>query len=338
MKVLWLRPDKPDNISVGRHRIADNLRSSGHEVEIWNTDFGTFRDVLSADPDVIVGTTRLGALVGVWKKIVHGTPLVVDHIDPISQLRRTSSPVKTWMVAQLEKIAFSVADHVLVVYQEELPRVERYASTVTKTKLGVDYEEFASPPTEVRERAREMLDERTRSDLKTVIYIGGLEPPYHVPTVIEAMDHLHDWQFVVLGDGQQRDIVERAHADRDDVWYHGTVDHEVIPGFLHEADVGICLMNDRNTLKILEYGAARLPTVSVEGDAEAKFEGLVEFCSLDPSDVARAIDDAAADAPVDAFQEFTARFGWTEIAKQYEEALHSVVAETDGSSSGNGGP
>jgi glycosyltransferase involved in cell wall biosynthesis len=231
------------------------------------------------------------------------------------------------VIAQLEKVAFIFADHVLVVYEEELSRVERYASGVTKTKLGVDYETFADPPEKILNRARAILGEKTRVDAKTIIYVGGLEPPYHIPTVIEAMDHLDGWQFVVLGDGEQRDIVEQADSNRADVFYLGTVDHELIPGFLHESDVGISLVDDRNTLKLLEYGAARLPTVNVEGDAEAKFDGLVEFCSLNPTDVARGIENAGGDTRIDAFQEFTEGFGWAAIATEYEKALCSAVPD-----------
>jgi len=36
-RVLWLTPDKPDNISVGRQRIADHLETRGFDVTLRGT-------------------------------------------------------------------------------------------------------------------------------------------------------------------------------------------------------------------------------------------------------------------------------------------------------------
>jgi len=335
MKILWLRPAKPDNISVGRHMIAEVLRRRGYEVEVRNVTLWSFIDVLSMNPDVVVGTTRLGAFVGAWKKLLSGTPLVVDHIDPISQLRRNNGPVKTWIVDQIEKVAFIIADHVLVVYREELPRVDRYARRVTKTDLGVDFERFADPNLNVRRQVGSLLEGAVSDDRRTVVYIGGLEPEYHVSTVISAMDHLSGWQFLVFGDGSERELLEEAAANRDDVVYLGTIGNDLIPGVLYEADVGICLLDDKNTLKILEYGAARLPAVNVEGDAESKYTGLITFCSLDPADVARAIEEAAMSATLDEYQSYVSSFGWESIASTYESVIKSAAAEDFGPSGSN---
>ena len=327
MKILWLRPNKPNNVSVGRHRIAERLREAGHHVEVRNTHLRSFRSVLATDPDVVVGTTRLGALVGCWKKALDGTPLVVDHIDPISQLRRNHGPASTWAISQLEKLAFQLADHVLVVYEDELPRIKRYNSNVTETALGVDYYDFATPDEDVLSHAFNIIETETDPARRTLVYVGGLEPVYNLPTVVEAMDYLDGWQLLVLGDGSQRDRIEAAAANSGRIVYLGTVNHEYVPGFLHGADAGICLSDDPNTLKILEYGAAGLPTVSVEGEPEARYEGLVEFCSLDPEDVACAVERAAEDAPVEEFRAFTKQFGWDAIASEYESVLRSVVGE-----------
>lgn len=327
MNVLWLRPDKPDNVSVGRHRIADILRDRGYDVNIRNAGLKSFWTVLANDPDVVIGTTRLGALVGCWKKLIDGTPLVVDHIDPISQLRRTHSRTNTWLTARLESLVFRLADHVLVVYEEEFERVRSYNDAVTKTALGVDYDSFASPSTEAIEFAREVIAEEGNKRRRTLVYVGGLEPVYNLDAALDAMSFLDDWQFLVLGDGSQRERIEAAAANDDRIVYPGTVPHEYVPGFLHESDVGICLVNDPNTLKLLEYGAARLPAVSVEGKAEDRYDGLVTFCSLAPDDVVRAVEESYESAPIEQFQEYTKRFGWTTIAEEYESAFNSVAGD-----------
>lgn len=328
MEVLWLRPDKPADVSVGRHRIAAILQERGHDVRVENATVADFRHVLggSGDVDVVVGTTRLGALVAVWRKLLRGTPAVVDHIDPIEQFGRTHGRLATGLVGLVERVAFRLADHVMVVYEEEVPRVERDARGVTETGLGVDFERFADPDESAVQRAREHLEE-SGLDLarERVIYVGGIEPAYHVETVADAMAHLPDWDFVVLGDGSRREAIE-THP-QENVHYLGTVPHERVPGYLHASDVGICLLDDRNTLKLLEYGAAGLPAVNVEGDAETRFEGLIEFCTLDPADVAAAVERAAVhDADdVDAYRTFVRDFGWESVADDYEAVFRRVT-------------
>lgn len=324
MRVLWLRPDKPSNISVGRHRIAEILEGRGHDVTVRNTTFSDFVDVLDEPADVVVGTTRLGAQVAVWRRLVRRTPAVVDHIDPISQFRRHNGRVATGLVGAAESVAFRLADHVMVVYEEAVPRVERYAREYTKTTLGVDYERFADPSSDAIDAAREHLREAgLDDDRRRVVYVGGLESTYNVETVADAMAHLPDWDFLVLGDGSKRATIERH--PRDNVHYLGTVPHEHVPGYLHESDVGVNLLDDPNTLKILEYGAAGIPAVNLEGDVEDRFGDLVEYCSLDPEDVAAAIDRAARRDDVEKFRAFTREYSWESVADDYEAAFERVV-------------
>lgn len=328
MRIRWLRPDKPEDVSVGRHRIAAVLEERGHEVRIENATQAEFLRVLRepADADVVVGTTRLGALVAVWQGLVRGTPAVVDHIDPIAQFRRNHGRLATAAVGLAERVAFRLADHVMVVYEEELPRVRRDADGVTATSLGVDYERFADPDEAVVEAAQDDLVERGLDpDGNRVIYVGGLEPAYNVTTAADAMAHLPDWEFLVLGDGSQRSAIE-SHP-QSNVHYLGTVAHERVPGYLHASDVGISLVDDRNTLKLLEYGAVGLPAVNVAGDAEERFEGLVEFCSLDPADVAAAVERAAEreEREIENYREFVREFDWRSVADDYEAAIERVA-------------
>lgn len=320
MHILWLRPDKPANISVGRHRIALELESRGHDVDVRNTTIPDFWQVLRDSPDVIVGTTRLGAFVGAWKHVLSGTPLVIDHIDPIAQLQRSHRPSTVWGIDKVEKLAFRIADHVMVVYDGELPRVSRHTTNITQTSLGVDYDLFADPPSETIEKARDTVSAHVPSDSRILLYVGGLEPPYHVQTIVNAMDYLDGWHFVVLGDGSQREQIENAATDLQTVHYLETVPYEEVPGYMHVSDVGISLLDDANTLKILEYGAARLPVVHIEGNAEAVLDGSVTFCSLDSADVADAVERAVM-SETEELQRFAQQRSWESIAETYEEVL-----------------
>ena len=329
MDVLWLRPDKPDDISVGRHRIAEELERRGHRVTVRNATFGGIAGVLSRSPDVIVGTTRLGAFVGALHRVLRGTPLVVDHIDPISHLRRSRGPVVTTTVDHLERLSFRLADAAIVTYEEEYERVERYAPNAVRTSLGVDYELFAGPPDRVLDDARAELEEVGVSESRILIYIGGLEPSYHIRELVESVEYLDGWSLVVLGDGTEREFLEREGRTRPDVHYLGTVPYESVPGYLHVADVGVSLVDDPNTLKVLEYGAAGLPAVQVRGAAEERFGDRVTYCSTAPEDIARAVREANAsgDAGLD---DLAGRHRWDVIADDYEAAIDDAVSRRRG--------
>lgn len=324
MKILWLRPDKPENISVSPHRLAAELRDRGHEVTVQNASLFDWWSVLHTPADVVVGITRLGAVLGAWRSLVVGTPLVVDHIDPIEQFRRNHGRLSTTVVAGMEAASFRIADHVVVIYERERPRVERHSSAVTKSSLGVDFERFDDPGPAVCDRARTMVEGRFDSGRKTLLYVGGLEPAYNIQTLVDAMAYLPEWDLLVLGDGSQREVVEEAAAAN--VYYLGTVPHEAVPGYMHASDVGISLVDDSHTLKVLEYGAAGLPAVSLDGEPRDRFGDALTYCTLDPEDVARAVTDADRMGPNDALREIAWRHRWDVIADEYEAVLESVTA------------
>lgn len=322
--VLWLTPDKPADISVGRQRIADHLSSDGLDVTIRGTTPKTlWRSLREAGRyDVVVGTTRAGAIAGALLRLATGTPLVVDHVDPIRQFEENNPRWLAEIVRRLENVAFRVADHALYVYAEERARVGRFASA-TKTDLGVEFDRFETPSAEARSRAESTLEAHDAE--RVAIYVGGLEPIYRVRELLAAATALEDegWTLVVLGTGSLSDLVERAAATRENVVFPGTVPHEDVPGYLHAADVGVCLVDDPHTLKVLEYGAAGLPTVQVRGRAEDRFDGLVEFCDPTPDGIARAVERAAGTDP-DPLRSFARGFDWAEIAETYKEVITIV--------------
>jgi len=95
-KVRWFTPDKPDNISVGRERIASHLRQNeGFNVDVVGTTLTTVRTAIRERDryDVILGTTRAGAIAGTLIGRVTGKPVIVDHVDPIRQFRENNPSV-----------------------------------------------------------------------------------------------------------------------------------------------------------------------------------------------------------------------------------------------------
>ncbi|WP_336003199.1 glycosyltransferase [Halorientalis halophila] len=329
MRVLWLTPDKPENISVGRARIAAHLRERDVDVTLRAGSPATLWELVTgdADYDAVVGTTRAGAIVGAAASVARGIPLVVDHVDPIRQFAETNSWPLAAAVKQLEHLAFRRSAHTLYVYPEEADRVERFAPAATRTDLGVEFERFAATDEQILDRARERLAEYDLRE-NLAVYVGGLEPIYHVRELVDAVGRLDDWSLLVLGSGSEADYVERAAASGD-VAFPGTVPHEDVSGYLHAADVGVSLVDDPNTLKVLEYGAAGLPTVQLAGRAESRLGDAVEYCEADPGSVAAAIERAHG-RETESLREIAREYSWASIADDYFSVLERVAGAATG--------
>lgn len=323
-RILWLTPDKPEDISVGRRRIADHLEEQGFSVTLRGTTPRTL--LLSMGErgayDVIIGTTRAGAVAGVLLKGLHRRPLIVDHIDPISQFETTHPRWLAVLVRHLENAAFRLADHVLYTYEEERARVESHATSLSRTDLGVEFDQFADPDDQSIATARKRLQGVSTQE-NIALYIGGLEPIYNIEALLTAFESLEEWSLVVIGDGSLRESVEQAAQRRENIHYLGTVSHDLVAGFTAEADVGINLVDDAHTLKVLEYGAAGLPTVQVEGAAEERFGELVTYCSLDPGSIADAIR-RSSEQDATRLQSFVDDYDWADISEDYARAITSV--------------
>jgi glycosyltransferase involved in cell wall biosynthesis len=325
--VLWLTPDKPADISVGRRRIADYLREGGWNVTLRGTTVRTVFESLRerAEYDIVVGTTRAGAIAGAAMKLL-GTPFVVDHIDPIRQFAEIHSWPLSLAVRLAENAAFALADHVLYVYDEERDRVRRYARAESQTDLGVAYDRFADPDSALVADARDRLAAAgVGADERVAIYVGGLEPLYHIEELLGAMDHLDDWTLVVLGAGSLKIRVERAARECGNVIFLGTVEHSAVPGYLHAADVGVSLVDDPHTLKVLEYAATGLSVVQARGRAEDRFGEYVEFCEPTPDDIARAVREAGEHGTNEAFREYVEQFDYERVAAEYARVLETVA-------------
>lgn len=322
-KILWLTPNKPDNISVGRQRIATHIEDSGHTVVLrgttWSTVAHTLRD--GGYFDVIIGTTRAGAIAGAVAAQIYSVPLLVDHVDPIRQFRQTDRRTTATIIKHLENVAFRVADHVVYVYSEEAPRVEKYATTSTQTTLGVDYERFYNPSSEAVSPARERIGNSTN---QIVVYIGGLEPMYSIGPMLESIDYLDGFRLIVIGTGTLESQVEEAAENSDSIQFIGTVPHEHIPGYLHHSDVGLSLVDDPHTLKVLEYGAAGLPVVQLKGRTESRFGGLLEYTTANPANIASAIKRATVSDSGPALQKYVRQFDWANVAKVYVDLISGL--------------
>lgn len=323
--VLWLTPNIPENVSVGRQRVAEHLRGDGIQVTLRAAAPRNITQIWSdlSACDVLVGTTRAGGILGALFSSLTRTPLVIDHIDPIRQFAQMNPRWLSEAVRIGENLSFRLSDHVLYVYDEEDARVSSRAKRQTQTSLGIEYDLFANPNPEAIESVRSAFEKHGISD-RVVVYVGGLEPIYHLEDLLEAVSSLDGWTLVVVGAGSLEGLFEAASDRRSDVEFFGTVPHEEVPGYLHLADVGACLVDDQHTLKVLEYGAAGLPVVQLDGRARERYGDMVTYCSASPLAIAEAIEKAA-NIPGGQLKEYASQHDWGEIAETYAKVIRGVA-------------
>jgi len=321
-RILWLAPDKPENLSIGRARIAQGLRDSGYTVNYEPRRLAHVKTQLTDDYDVLIGTTSLAGILGMQTGL-NGKPFVVDHVDPIRQMYRTAGRTKARLVESLQDVAFRLADGILYVYDEEAQRVYGSDALVSQTTLGVDYDRFQNPTGESRDYIAKRLADYDVSG-RFAVYLGGLQEIYNIPELLESAKR-DGYQLVIAGQGAYEKDCWKASARYENIHYIGSIPHEHVPALLQKASAGISLVDDPHTVKVLEYGAAGLPTVHIEGRAEGVLPDKgVEWTALDPAEIGASVRVAYNYGDPSGLEEYAENRRWSDVVDQYQRVIESV--------------
>jgi len=320
-EILWLTPDKPENLSIGRRRIADGLKDKGYTITCEPRRLEHAKTQLTSSYDVLLGTTSLAGIMGM-ESVIRDKAFVVDHVDPISQLYRTADYKTARLVETLQDIAFRLADGILYVYDEEVDRLTGTSATVQQTTLGVDYERFQNPTSESVEYVTDALSQAGVNN-QFATYIGGLEEIYNIPDLLQSAV-IGGYDLVIAGQGKYETECWKATAQYENIHYLGSLPHEHIPALLHHAGAGISLVDDPHTVKVLEYAAGGLPVVHLQGRAENVLPtGDVEWVRSDPYDIARGVKAAMAEQGT--LQNYAKDRRWSDVVDEYDEMIQAVL-------------
>lgn len=331
MRVLWLRPTTGENISVGRERIAEHLERKGVTVEVMDATgidvTAATREAILGNYDVIVGTARAGLYAGYPLAILSRSGFVADIADPIDQITGLPDPIfrfLRWYELQILRRT----DHRAVVYTSSRDRLTEHGLSSTPVENGVDYEMFAAPDNNVVDRAGSVLSDAS-VDLGSPIalYVGGLSTTYYLFDILAASCRCPDWQFVFLGEGPLEGVLQEASATQENIFYPGSFEYDLIPGFMHHASAGLCLVQIEQPLKVLEYGAAGLPTIGMYGGLSSRFsEDQLLFVNPSPGSIANALDclrtePETAEQYGKRLQQEAKQHSWSDIADTYYELI-----------------
>lgn len=326
MNVLWLRPTTGENISVGRERIAEHLREQSMSIDVVNC---SGKDALSAvlfgllrNYDAIVGTTRAGLYVGYPLSKVLQTGFVADVADPIIQIKDLNKYLYDFF-EWYERMILKRCKQVAIVYDETADRLDTHSIDYTQVENGVDYEFFANPDQDTVNEARSILENSGVDITKPIaIYIGGISSVYYIHDLLLASESCPNWQFVFIGEGKLDNTVDCIASNNENVFFPGSFEYRLMPGFLDLASVGLGIVPIDQPLKIMEYGAASLPTIAMRSGAESRFSEN-ELFMIDPSP--EAIVDALQTLQTN--QERAEELGEA-LRKRAEGTLWSDTADT----------
>lgn len=217
------------------------------------------------------------ALVAAPYRLV-GIPFVFDHHDLVPELFEarygTSHGMFARAVRMAERFGVGLATRVLAtndsVRRADIERGGKAAGDVRVVRNGPELRRFG---------AVEPACDLSSRQCKVAVWVGVMGAYDGVETLIETMAVIvhetgrHDLRFVLVGDGDQRDPVERLIDELDVrpyVTLAGWVPQDEVHRQIRGADVGLAPdppgpRSDRATvMKIMDYMALGLPVVSFE--------------------------------------------------------------------------
>ncbi|WP_058365677.1 glycosyltransferase family protein [Haloparvum sedimenti] len=284
---------------------------------------------LLSDFDVIIGNVRMGLYVGYPLAKILRTPFIGDVSDPISDIESLPDPIFS-LFETYEQFILRKSDG-NVFLPETIKGMSEHGITGEVAGNAVNFEQFSSPDPQVVHTTADILaKEGVDVESPIAVYLGRLVETRHIPEIIDAARRIDDWQFVIIGEGELSDELRGAADTIDNLYYPGSFQYELMPGFLSHADAGLCLVDVERPLKIFEYGAAGLPTIGGYGKLESEFSEeeliFVHPCGEEISEALHHIADNPdrTQGRVENLQKRARQHSWEEVASTYSDLIDSL--------------
>lgn len=202
---------------------------------------------------------------------------------------------------------------------------------------GVDESKIAFHPNGIDPDFYQVRDEGssddTTEDTFTVSYVGTIGRAHGLSVILDAATALPNVEFVIVGDGAERETLQARAADLDNVVFTGRKPKAEVPCVLARSDAALVHLKPREIFetvipsKMLEAMAAELPVIlGVKGESERILREADAGVVVEPGDaedltasIRRLRDDPAG------CQQFARsgrsyvvdHFDWDTIATEY---------------------
>lgn len=276
----WLRREERDGVEVLYTKTITS--SSGNLVQrslkfIWFMMLSFMIGLRHTAPNAVIATSPqplTGVSAWALARLKRATFVFeVRDLWPESILAVSDfdNPVVIWLLDRTVTFLYRRADHLVVVSQAFIDPIVEEGVDPAKIEYfpnGINlefYEEDSGEST-----VCDQVDERF-----TVSYVGTIGRAHGLSVVLDAAPELDDVEFVIVGDGAEREKLEQRAANHDNVVFTGRRPKEEVPSILRESDAALVHLKPRDIFetvipsKLLEAMAAGLPVIlGVRGEAE----------------------------------------------------------------------
>jgi len=171
---------------------------------------------------------------------------------------------------------------------------------------------------------------RTRLKRPVVVCVGALVSQKRIEFVIRAVAELQDVSLLVVGDGEQKDELERLGKRLLGERYEQiSVGHDEMPEIYRAGDV-FCLTPERSEafgIVFVEAMATNLPVVTIKDEQRQEIVGDAGVLVRDPRNsgkLAKAINKALKRKWGSEPRRQAEKFGWERIAREYEKLFLEI--------------
>ncbi|MCY4732141.1 glycosyltransferase family 4 protein [Natronomonas gomsonensis] len=338
----WLEREEHGDIDVIYTKTITS--SSGNLLRrsvkfVWFMLISTIVGLLYTSPTVVVATSPqplTGVSAWIIARIRRATFVFeVRDLWPetILAVSDFDNPAVIWGIDRTVTFLYRRSDHLVVVSQAFIEPI---------VEIGVDRSKIAFHPNgidldfyQVDGEEPEVLD--ALDDRFTVSYVGTIGRTHGLSVVLDAAPKLPEVQFVLVGEGAEREKLQRQAADLENVVFTGRRPKEEVPYILQSSDVALVHLKPREVFetvipsKLLEAMAAGLPVVlGVRGEAKRILSAADDGIAITPSDpdeLAQAVERLQKnDDERDQFEEngrsyVVEHFHWDMIAEEYLETI-----------------
>ncbi len=274
------------------------------------------RGLLLPKPEVIIGTSpqMLAAVAGLWVAKLRRVPFIFEVRDlwPESLIgvgmAGSSHPLYR-MITKLAKMLYRYSDHVVVVSPAFKDYLHQHWNVpLEKISIIVNgVEEDLFSPSQPDQR---LLTDLGLTGKFVVSYIGTLGGAHGVSTIVETaglLRHRPEIVFLLVGDGADRDQIERQVLDRklDNVKLLPPQPRSAVPSLIASSHVCLVVLRDAEVFrtviptKMLEFMSCGRPVVlAVQGQAQEIIETANAGICVPPENseaLAAAVERLCAD-------------------------------------------
>ncbi|AXG06290.1 glycosyltransferase WbuB [Haloplanus rubicundus] len=343
----WLRHQKRGTVDVYYTKTIPS--SSGNLLRrslkfVWFMFISLIVGIRYTSPSVVIATSPqplTGVSAWVIARIKRATFVFeVRDLWPESILAASDfdNTLAIWLLERTVEFLYRRSDHLIVVSQAFIEPIVDCGVDRSKIRFhpnGIDLSFY-----QVGESGQPVLDDF--EDEFTISYVGTIGRAHGLSIVLEAAPELDDSQFVIVGDGAEREQLERRAKELNNVMFTGRRPKEEVPYILRESDAALVHLKPRDIFetvipsKLLEAMAAELPVIlGVQGEAKrilTEADGGIAITPGDSDDLISAVrrlrdnsDERRAFA-VSGRRHVNKHFNWDSIAEDY---LATVTESND---------